>query len=126
MQHEGFASLLFRQILAGLGYLHSKSIAHRHIKLENILLRPTGRLSLQTLVSNVAGAATEAGSSLDKACQKKMRDTADACRLSPACAAWTLSNGQVVDCLHSNFENFYPGFEVTAAPDELRGTPCRH
>ena len=45
---------------------------------------------------------------------------ADACRLLPACAAWRLSNRQVVDCLHSNFENFYPGFEVTAAPVEGR------
>ena len=30
--------------------------------------------------SNVAGAAAEAGASLAKACQRKLRDTADACR----------------------------------------------
>ena len=31
--------------------------------------------------SNVVGAATEAGASLVKACQRKIRDTAEACRL---------------------------------------------
>jgi serine/threonine protein kinase len=35
---ENVAKKIFRQIIEGLGYIHSKNIAHRDIKLDNILL----------------------------------------------------------------------------------------
>lgn len=39
---EDVAKYIFRQIIVGLGYIHSKNIVHRDIKLENILLDNEG------------------------------------------------------------------------------------
>ena len=43
---EGLAKLFMKQLMQGLGYLHCKNIAHRDIKLENILLTNLGRIKI--------------------------------------------------------------------------------
>ena len=43
---EEFAKYIFRQLLEGIGYCHSKYILHRDIKLDNILLDPHGIVKL--------------------------------------------------------------------------------
>ncbi len=39
---EEFAKKIFKQIIDGLQYIHSKFVAHRDIKLDNILLDGKG------------------------------------------------------------------------------------
>ena len=43
---ENVAKLFMKQLITGLGYLHSKNIAHRDIKLENVLLSNLGKLKI--------------------------------------------------------------------------------
>eukprot|EP00806_Schmidingerella_arcuata_P003863 Macronucleus_4502.p1 GENE.Macronucleus_4502~~Macronucleus_4502.p1 ORF type:complete len:192 (+),score=20.82 Macronucleus_4502:1-576(+) len=43
---EPFAQKIFRQIIEGLGYIHSKNVAHRDIKLDNILLDGKGNVKI--------------------------------------------------------------------------------
>ena len=43
---ESTARFIFRQILDGLIYLHSKDIIHRDIKLENILLNTSNQVKI--------------------------------------------------------------------------------
>ena len=44
--NETLAKYLFKQIIEGIGYIHSKSILHRDIKLENILLDDKGHIKI--------------------------------------------------------------------------------
>jgi len=39
---EDVAKVIFKQIIDGIGYIHSKRILHRDIKLDNILLDGKG------------------------------------------------------------------------------------
>lgn len=43
---EPLAKILFKQIIEGIGYIHSKSILHRDIKLDNILLDGKGLVKI--------------------------------------------------------------------------------
>lgn len=43
---EDCAKVLFKQIIEGLGYIHSKGILHRDIKLDNILLDGKGQVKI--------------------------------------------------------------------------------
>lgn len=43
---EDVARIIFKQLIDGLGYIHSKSIIHRDIKLDNILLDGKGLVKI--------------------------------------------------------------------------------
>ena len=44
--NEKVAKYLFKQIIEGIGYIHSKGILHRDIKLDNILLDHNGHVKI--------------------------------------------------------------------------------
>ena len=44
--NENVAKYLFKQIVEGIGYIHSKNIIHRDIKLDNILLDNKGHVKI--------------------------------------------------------------------------------
>lgn len=43
---EDAAKLIFKQLIEGLSYIHSKGIIHRDIKLDNILLDGKGKVKI--------------------------------------------------------------------------------
>jgi serine/threonine protein kinase len=43
---ENVAKVLFKQVILGIGYIHTKSILHRDIKLDNILLDGKGNVKI--------------------------------------------------------------------------------
>lgn len=43
---EPLAKVIFKQVIEGIGYIHSKRILHRDIKLDNILLDGKGQVKI--------------------------------------------------------------------------------
>lgn len=43
---ERRAKYFFKQIIAGLGYIHNKNIIHKDLKLENILIDKMGQVKI--------------------------------------------------------------------------------
>jgi serine/threonine protein kinase len=43
---ENVAKVLFKQIIEAIGYIHTRSIVHRDIKLDNILLDGKGNVKI--------------------------------------------------------------------------------
>ena len=43
---EETAKVIFKQVIEGIGYVHSKKILHRDIKLDNILLDGKGNVKI--------------------------------------------------------------------------------
>jgi len=43
---EPISKVLFKQIILGIGYIHTKNILHRDIKLDNILLDGKGNVKI--------------------------------------------------------------------------------
>jgi serine/threonine protein kinase len=43
---EETSRVLFKQVIEGLGYIHSKGVLHRDIKLDNILLDGKGNVKI--------------------------------------------------------------------------------
>ena len=44
--NEKYARFVFKQIMEGIAYLHDNNVAHRDIKLDNILLDGHGNIKL--------------------------------------------------------------------------------
>lgn len=44
--NENVAKYLFKQVIEGIGYIHSKNVIHRDIKLDNILLDSKGHIKI--------------------------------------------------------------------------------
>ncbi|RMZ54148.1 hypothetical protein APUTEX25_005304 [Auxenochlorella protothecoides] len=64
---ENEARIIFRQIVAGVGYLHSKGIAHRDLKLENLLMAKRGDI-MGVKIADFGLAKGQAATSLSTIC----------------------------------------------------------